>query len=144
MPLDLFDPSQFGFPEGSLIYSCEPSVRKAIIEARNRLRGSQVFTLFWQRILTTDERNQLGGRMEVSFAADSFSPNHLARLRGWPGEHAIVEIAHRLNFLTTNDYEWLMESIGVGAASESSGQSEQDIPEWNRSCLLYTSDAADE
>ena len=136
MPLDLFDPSQFGFPQGSIIYTCEPSVRKAIIEARNRLRGSQIFTLFWQRVLTTNERNQLGGNMEECFAAENFSPNHLARLRSWSGEHAIVEIAHQLNFLTSNDYKWLMQSIGVGSASESSGQSplsEQNVPSWNRS-----------
>lgn len=111
--LDFTDPSQFGFPAGSLIYDCKPSARKAIIEARLRIRGVEVFSRFWERVLTANERKRLGNDMEPCFAAEAFSANCLGRLRGWSAEHAIIEIAYRVGFLSIADYEWLLASLGV-------------------------------
>ena len=112
MPVDPFDPAEFGFPEGSPIFSYPPDARRAINEARMRIQGSQAYLRFWERVLTPKERDELGNDVEACFQANPININLLCRQRTWIPERSVVEIASRLNFLTSADYEWLRQVIG--------------------------------
>ena len=100
MPINLFDPSEFGFPEGSAIFNYPLEARKAINEASIRIQGPQSYSRFWDRVLGATEREQLGDDFEACFAEDRNCINLLCRLRDWVAERAVVEIAHKLGFLT--------------------------------------------
>ena len=113
------------------IYSLQPETRKAIIEANERIKGPQGFQRFWNRVLTPEERERLGGDMEACYQENPFAVNHLFRLREWSPEHSIIEIAYRLGFLSLVDYEWLQGEIGV--SPEATPTPPEDIvPTWNR------------
>ena len=117
-PINLYDPADFGFPEGSPIFSYSRDARRAINEARMRIQGSQAYIRFWERVLTATERGELGNDVEECFQTNPISINLLCELRDWNPERAIVEIAHRIGFLTQVDYEWLREVVGVPVLDE--------------------------
>jgi len=132
--IDTTNPSQYGFPAGSIIYECDRRAQHAIIEARLRLRGPECFMRFWDIVLTPQERDQLGGDVEVCYERNRFPANHLAPLRGWSAEHAIVEIAYRIGLLTQLNYEWLLREIGVEFDQPQPGTPPEsfEVPSWDR------------
>lgn len=133
MPVNLFDPREFGFPEGSVIYDFPLGARKAINESRLRIRGSQSYVRFWERVLTHSERERLGGDVKNCFGQDKDAARILCGLRGWTTERSVIEIAFRLNFLSAQDYEWLREVAGDPVQAEATnGRTTQAIPSWNR------------
>ncbi len=129
MPLDLFDPNEFGFPEGSAIFDYPPDARKAINESRMRIRGYQAYVRFWERVLTNEERERLGGDVEICFYNDKNTARILSGLRDWTTERSVIEIAFRLNFLSPQDYDWLREIAGDPVQAEPPNE---EIPSWNR------------
>ena len=135
MPLlsltDLADPNKFGFPAGSAIYGCKFEARRAVIEAHNRIKGPEAFSRFWDRILSDDERVKLGNDLTACYAANPFAANHLGPLRGWSLEQAIVEIAHSLGFLASQDRLWLLKDIGISSDALEM-QQQLGIPVWNK------------
>ena len=131
MYVNLFDPSEFGFPEGSAIFNYPPDAKKAINEARMRIRGGQAYSKFWNRVLDAHERNQLGNDLEACWQQNHCSINLLCRLREWTAERAIVEIAHKIGFMDPAEYQWLLEVAGDPLTDESSTTVEP-TPSWNR------------
>ncbi len=125
-PLDTTDPSQFGFPEGSVIYGCSIEVKREIVQASQRIRGSAAFQRFWDRVLSSNERDTLDGDVGRCFD-QQYAPFFLVQLRGYSLERAIIEIAYRIEFLTPSTYEWLMREIG-----DSLPRTIFDTPVWNR------------
>lgn len=129
MTVNLFDPKEFGFPEGSEIFNYLPDARKAINQASLRVRGQSAYSRFWLRALTAAERIKLGDDMELSWGRQPCSINLLCKLREWTAERAIVEIAHKIGFMDVAEYEWLLEVIGDSSAT---GSVSKSIPTWNR------------
>ena len=129
MALDNSDPSQHGFQQGSLIYNCEPSVRREIINAMYRIGDPHSYERFWNQILTGDEREQLGGSMESAFVDARSAINQLAMLRDWPPERAILEISYQLGGLLQPNYLFALSSLGY--ETPESARPELDIPTWN-------------
>ena len=112
MPTNLFDPSEFGFPEGSAIFDYPPDARKAINEATMRTRGPESYVRFWNRILSAAEREQFGDDVEACYEQNPSCINLLCRLRDWIAERATIEIAYHLGFLASVDYQWLRNVVG--------------------------------
>ena len=135
MPINLFDPSDFGFPEGSAIFDYPPDARKAINEATMRTRGSESYVRFWNRVLSVAEREQLGNDLEVCFKQDPSCINLLCRLRDWIAERATIEIVYRLGFLTGADYQWLRNVVGDPISEETVAPLAPTLstPSWDRS-----------
>ena len=129
MALDNTDPSQHGFPQGSLIYNCEPSVRREIINAMYRIGDPHSYERFWNQILTGDEREQLGGGMESAFVDARSAINQLSRIRNWPPERAILEISYRLGGMLEQDYARLLSDLGFQAPT--AANSSLDVPSWD-------------
>lgn len=125
-PLDTSDPSQFGFPEGSIIYGCSTEVRREIVQASQRIRGGAAFQRFWDRVLSPNERDTLDGDVVQCFD-QQYAPFFLVQLRGYSFERAIIEIAYRIEFLSKSTYEWLMHEIG-----DSLPQNIFDKPVWKK------------
>ena len=133
MPVNPYDSAQFGFPDGSDIFDYPREARKVINEASCRIRGSQAFQRFWDRVLTDAEKGQLGGDLEVCFERNNHCVNLLCSLRDWIPELAIVEIAYQLEFFTVQRYSNLMSLVtGSGVGIESAADDSNDCPSWNR------------
>ena len=127
MPVDLFDPKQFGFAKGSPIYSYPPNARKLINESSLRIRGSSNYIQFWERLLSPSEREQLGGDIDNCAANQPSCADLLCELReAWGRERAIIEIAYSLGYLSSQDYEWIrqLDTDAIPIANRT--------PTWNR------------
>ena len=132
MPVDPFDPSDFGFPEGSAIFDYPSDKRKQINEARMRIQGAQAYVQFWEGVLTPSEKESLGNDMEACYQANPININLLCRLRNWTPERAVIEIAHELEFLTDKRYEKLCREVGAnGLANSPSEAGTRSTPCWN-------------
>lgn len=108
--------------------------RRAINEARMRIQGSEAFIRFWERVLTPTERDGLGNDVDACIQSSPVNINLLCELRGWIPERAIVEIAHKIGFLTSVDYQWLRDVVGDPLLAEASSpvRPEQPTPSWDR------------
>ena len=72
--------------------------------------------------------------MEACFSRDPLSANHLVVLRNYSPEQAIIEIAHRIGFLDSLEYQRLSRSVGAefGTDSNRSGLAQNEVPDWDR------------
>lgn len=122
------DPSTAGFPPGSGIFDLDADAQREIIQARQRIVGTEAFRRFWNRVLTVAERDRLGGDMDAAFRRDSFPANHLFPLRAISPERAIIEIALRLGFMTAETQQWLLEELGESSDTTDS----RPQPRWSR------------
>ena len=126
MTVNLFDPNQFGFADGSPIFDYPPNAKKLINEASLRVQGSSNYVQFWDRVLDAGEREKLGGDVDKCAAANSSCIDLLCKLRTfWIRERAVAEIAHKLGCLATPDYEWIRQLIGDKALTA------VGHPKWN-------------
>jgi hypothetical protein len=127
MSINLFDPKQFGFVEGSQIFGYPPNAKKLINESSLRIKGSSNYVQFWERVLTDRERVQLGGDVDKCAENQPSSMNLLCELREcWSRERAIIEIAHSLGYLSSHDYQWIrqLDTDAIPVANRT--------PTWNR------------
>lgn len=118
---DLTDPSKNGFPGGSPIYTYSPQDQRTVIQALLRIKARPEFVKFWDQVLTDGERQELGDDIDACYKKNTFSSIHLAPLREWSSEQAIIEIAYRLNYLSSADYERFgtqhFGASGIGSSS---------------------------
>ena len=128
-----YDPSDHGFRSGSAIYAYPRDAKREINEALMRIRGPQAFLRFWNRVLTDDEREVLGGGVEDCFVRNCHCVNLLCELRSWIPERAIVEIAYQLEFLTVQRYSGLMTIVtGAEIGLTTVPGDIADRPSWDR------------
>ena len=118
-----------------MIYDLGPEDRQAIIQARMRIIGAPAFVRFWDFVLTEQERKTLGDDIDRCYHADPLSANHLGPLRDWSPERSIVEIAYRLNHLSTADYQRLVTYVLGGSVGNGKPVGNEpprsDVPKWD-------------
>ena len=133
MPVNPFDPSQFGFPIASPIFDYPSEARKEINEASLRIGGPKGFLLFWNHVLTEAEKEQLGGDVEACYERNTHSANLLCGLRNWIPERAVVEIAFSLGFLTNQSYSRLTRLVSGTHVDTFLTEDSHARPQWDRS-----------
>ena len=118
-----------------MIYELEPEDRRAIIQARMRIIGAPAFVKFWDYVLTEQERKTLGDDIDRCYNADLLPVNHLGPLRDWSPERSIVEIAYRLNHLSTVEYRRLVTNVlggSVGSSQPVENEPQRNhVPKWD-------------
>lgn len=87
---------------------------KAIREfqtAELRIRGSVSALHLWERHLTPEERDRLGGDVELAFRKRGTAGMWVA-LHGVTWQRAVVDVAHKIGFLCDSDHQWLLRETG--------------------------------
>ena len=130
MPISNSDPSKHGFIEGSLLFGCDITVRREIIDAIYRIGDPNSYLQFWTRVLTQDEREKLGDNMDLAFVNSDSAIGQLATLRNWPRERAIIEISYQLGGMLPQDYLRLLRTLGYDSPDVL--RSTLDIPKWEQ------------
>lgn len=88
--------------------------QRAVEECRAnalRVRANYSAERLWERCLTSQDRERLGGDLEDAFK-DHGTAGMWMKLRGVTWQRAVVDVAKTLGFLTNENYEWLLGQIG--------------------------------
>jgi hypothetical protein len=65
----------------------------------------------WQRVLTEEERQRLGGDFRTAYAKHRTAGMWM-KLRGVSRDRAIVDVAHAVDLITDATHEWLLRELG--------------------------------
>lgn len=90
----------------------KPEVRAKIKEQSLRLSATECYRLAWERLFTREEQESLGGDLDECWNREPNLVRLWMKLRDRSQFQAIIELAHGLNFLTSQDYQWLLREIG--------------------------------
>jgi len=84
---------------------------RAFRDCYYRIRCTGSAERLWNRHLSDQDRQRLGNKFEAAYRARGTAGMWVA-LKGISLDRAIIEVGHRLNFLTEADFEWLLRKIG--------------------------------
>ena len=82
------------------------------LENLNRVRAPLSARRLWDHVLIQPDKKKLGGSPARAFAECGGTIGMWRKLQGGTQPSAIVEIAHRLNFIDDHKYGWLLREIG--------------------------------
>lgn len=85
--------------------------KRAFRECYFRIRCNSSAERLWNRYLSDEDREQLGDDLAAVYRARG-TVGMWAVLKGVSLARAVLEVGHRLNFLTKADFEWLLHAIG--------------------------------
>jgi len=88
-----------------------PRALEELQEHYLRVKAAGSAVRLWERVLTPQDRNRLGGDLPTAFQ-DGGTVGMWMKLRGVSGNRALVEVAKKLNFLDEGTSEWLLRELG--------------------------------
>lgn len=84
---------------------------RAFRDCYYRIRCTGSAEQLWNRHLSDQHRQHLGNDLEAAYRARG-TAGMWAAVQGISLERAVIEVGHRLNFLTAGDLDWLLQEIG--------------------------------
>jgi len=97
----------------------KPAVCAKIKEQSLLLDTRACYCRSWEQLFTREEQESLGGDLDECWNREPNIVRLWMKLRDRSQLRAIVELAHGLNFLTPQDYQWLLREIGEPESPES-------------------------
>ncbi len=88
-----------------------PKVMEELQTQYLRIKAFVSATRLWERVLTNQERQRLGGEVEGSHAKLG-TVGMWQAVRGGSDARAVIDIAQALGFLDQTGYHWLLGEIG--------------------------------
>ena len=83
---------------------------------------------FWERVLTEDDRQRLGGNLQAAYRERHGTVGMWMWLRAVAQPQAVVDVARALGFLDDATYRWLLREIGEPQQESPN----REVPVWNR------------
>ncbi|MEX2137675.1 MAG: hypothetical protein WD894_00320 [Pirellulales bacterium] len=94
-----------------LTRSMSKSALDVLETCRSRVLGSQSAALLWNRVLSDQERDRLGGDFGELFRKFG-TAGMWQKLRAVSASRAIVDVALQLGHVTAQNHEWLLRELG--------------------------------
>lgn len=97
----------------AILETADAPSTKAIQEfqsAERRIRNANSAWRLWERHLTPEERERLGGDFEQAYKAGG-TAQIWANLHGGTLQRAVVDVAHLIGFLRDADHKWLLREM---------------------------------
>ena len=91
--------------------SLDPQVVEALQTAYLRVKPAMTARRLWDRVLTADDRRQLGGDIEDCYSRLG-TVGMWMEARQVSSQRAVVEVARELGFLDETTSRWLLREIG--------------------------------
>jgi len=76
-----------------------------------RIKAPLCAQLLWDRVLTQEERQRLGGNLQTLYYQQGTAGIWM-KLRGVSVERAVLDVAHELDLLSDQRYHWLLRELG--------------------------------
>jgi hypothetical protein len=77
-----------------------------------RIGGPVSAARLWERVLTPQERQRLGGDLEVAWRGHGGTAGMWMALRQVSRPRAVLDVPHEIGLLTDGNYRWLLREIG--------------------------------
>jgi hypothetical protein len=106
--------------------SLDPHVLEILQTQYHRVQPPPAARRIWQRHLSAQEREKLGGDFEKAYVQGG-TVGMWKRLRGVSGERALVEVSYLLGFMSEPDQQYLLRELGESPVEASTGK-----PVWDR------------
>ena len=94
-----------------------PRVSEALADSASRIAGSFSAQRLWERHLTVQDRERLGGDCRAAYKRLG-TAGMWSKLRGVTPYRAVVDVANKLDLLSDSDREWLLREIGEDVDAE--------------------------
>lgn len=114
-------------PQTSTGREISPQVAEELQTQYLRIKAAISADRLWQRVLTEEERQRLGGDLEACWRRLSTAGMWM-ELRGVSRERAVIEVAGELGFLTESNARWLLREIGEESPAS---QEASERPSWH-------------
>lgn len=96
--------------------------------ARVRLFASAL--LVWQRLLTPEERERLGGDLAAAWRRFG-AIGMWTEVRGVSPEQAVLEMAVGIGHMSPANYDWLRRELGLPSAPAAPATARPAVPSWD-------------
>lgn len=105
-----------------------PEVQQRIRDLSVDLKGGRIAKAVWNRLLTVDDRAELGGNLERAYELHKTGIGLWQKARGVSVVRAIIDVAHGLGLLDEATQAWLLRETGE---ADFEANAPQDRPEWD-------------